>query len=425
MTASVSKEQHISPNRVSADVRAGLRLSSLSVGDALYLSSQVMPAFAGIVLLAIVTVQAVFRLLRGLLRGSKARVAGPIGAAGDLHPVKVAIVISLVGLIFIVQSMMLPHEVRVGTAIHLLLYLVVVFAHRSLIASWPSLQLVRWVVWVNTILLLTFFLDGVREVFWYENLGKYRFRSYYFEPSIAALIYVLNIMIIWSCGRQSRDYMLLISMSLAGLMLTYSGSGILLLALIMMTGIKWRRLALILKIALIVIPPMVFWSLTPQGAEAINDLIVQRVVGIVTLEYDNSVHLRAVAPFIFLAEQLETATYALIGFGVGGLENHILTNESSLHYLTNFAGELMTSINNGYVVLIALVGLPMAILCLAWLSVRVVSSPAPFGLKVYIVLYPFFSGFVIHPLIWLLVVMIGLRAARRRPLAINADRHIP
>ncbi|MEI6320516.1 MAG: hypothetical protein WCS09_18530 [Pseudomonadota bacterium] len=421
MTASVSQGQPVAHNRVPAEARAGVRLGRLSVGDALYLSSQVMPAFAGMVLLAIVMVQAVFRLLSG----PKARAAGPIGTAGDLHPVKLAIVISLVGLIFIVQSMMLPHEVRAGTAIHLLIYLVVVFAHRSLIASWPSLQLVRWVVWVNTILLLTFFLDGAREVFWYENLGQYRFRSYYFEPSIAALMYVLNILIIWSSGRRSRDSMLLISMSLAGLLLTYSGSGILLLALIMMTGISWKQLAPVLKIVLIVIPLLILWSLTPQGAEAIDDLIVQRVVGIVALEYDNSVHLRAVAPFIFLADQLETATHALIGFGVGGLENHILTNESSLLYLTNFAGELMTSVNNGYVVLIALVGLPTAILCFAWLGVRVVSSPGPSGLKVYIVLYPFFSGFVIHPLIWLLVVMIGLRVARRRPLATTAVRHIP
>jgi hypothetical protein len=277
------------------------------------------------------------------------------------------------------------------------------------------MQIVRTVVWLNTLLLLTFFIDEVRDFFWYENLGQYRFRSYYFEPSIAALIYVLNIQIIWTVVRKTWESVILIAVSLVGLLLTYSGSGILLLGVMMMTGIRWSRLVPMLKIIIVAAPPLILWSLTPEGAAAIDEMIVQRAFSILMLEYDNSVYLRAVAPFIFLSDQLESVTYTLAGFGVGGLKNYMLSNESSLMYFRNFAGEFMTSINNGYVVLIALVGLPMAAFCLAWLGARVVRSPAPSALKVYVLLYPFVSGFVIHPLIWLLVVMIGLHGAPSKP----------
>lgn len=374
----------------------------IGLGNALYISSQFLPAVTGPVLMLLIGWQALRSLLlpKGSARGPSSQ------SVGNLSPFASCVVISTLIALVLLQSALLPHDLRPTTAVHLLIYLLAVFASRKPRQVWPSIAVIRVVIWTNGILLLSFFVDGVREIFWYENLGQYRYRAFYFEPSIAALIYVFNIQIIWSFARHHSDFPLLISISLVSLLLTYSGSGFLLLALMILSGIDWRRLIPLLKGLAFAIPPLLLFSMTERGSDAIDELIVRRLAGILALEYDNSIHLRAVAPFLFLGDQMQSGIYAWIGFGIGGIENYISGNESNLIYLSNFAGEIMTTINNGYVVLASLVGIPIALILVLWFVRRLFIASMPRGLKVYVALYPFVSGFVIHPLFWLLLAIV-------------------
>lgn len=365
-----------------------------------------MPAFAGVALLGLVAFQTLLSAPRAnrLGRTVSERVS-------NLNGKRTLLIVAACLSVFLIQSAFLHHELKPQTAAHLLTYAVLAFGARSLAPSWPSLALVKISVWVNALLLLTFYLPQLREVFWYENLGQYRFRSIYFEPSIAALMFVLNIMVLWLCATRVRHAPLLIALSVLCLALTYSGSGMLMLAALMLTGFSRRQLWTLTKLVLMTSPLLAVWIISPTGSAAIQEMLVSRVAGILALEYDNSVHLRAVAPFLFLADLAASSQTAILGAGIGGIESFILTNENDFWYLTDFSGEQLTAINNGYVVVVALLGIPLALSVFLTATVWLWRSRAPRSLKVFLLLYPFVSGFMIHPLVWLLLVMVGLNSA--------------
>lgn len=405
-----------------ADSRRGpVRLAALAppcapitTGNALFIASQFMPAFAGAALIALVALQ-------GLLSAPRTRRKWRpfTDSVSRLNVERTLLIVAACLTVYVIQSIFLPHHLKPLTAAHLLIYLAIVFGGKSLAPSWPNLSLIKISVWGNAILLLTYYAPPLRDTFWYENLGQFRYRSIYFEPSIAALMLVLNITVIWSCATRVRYASLLIAVSLLCLALTYSGSGILVLAAMMFTSFSRPHLRTMLKLALASGLLLGAWIASPTGSDAIQELLISRLSGIIALEYDNSVHLRAVAPFLFLADLMDSPWTAILGAGIGGIEAFIMANEASFWYLTDFSGEQLTAINNGYVVIIALVGIPLAALAFLAASVWLWRSRAPRSLKAFLLLYPFVSGFVIHPLLWLLVVMVGVKSSSavdgRRP----------
>jgi hypothetical protein len=389
--------------RVTGAVESGARITT---GNALYVASQFMPALAGAVLVTLVVAQALLSAF-----SSRRQRLAMSGSAAHLHGRRTVLIVAACMTIFLLQVALLPHELKLFTAAHLLVYLVVALGARSLKPSWPSLGLVKISVWANALLLLTYYMPGLKEQFWYENLGQYRFRSIYFEPSIAALMFVLNILVLWSNTAKVRYAALLVALSLVSLALTYSGSGLLVLAALALTGFSRKHLWLLVKLVLVTGPVLALWALSPGGSEAFQEMIVSRIAGILALEFDASVFLRAVAPFLFLLDLVDSPWTFLLGAGIGGIESFILSNESTFWYLTNFSGEQLTAINNGYIVTAALLGIPMALLLGLVMATWLWRSRAPRGLKMFLLLYPFVSGFVIHPLLWLLVVMVGVQSA--------------
>ncbi len=378
--------------------------SRMGVGSALYLAAQALPGYSGLVLVLIFVSQF---LMRFLLRLGP----GPIGVqpiAGDFSALRVLLILIAVILIFVAQTTALPHELKPQTFMHLIVYLFVALGHRSQIPSWPSIRLVRLIVWINSCLLLTYFFHDFRAIFWAENVGQFRFRSYFYEPSIAALVYGLNIIIILERGRRARDSWILIALSGLGLFLTFSGSGFALLAVIIFASLYEKKsiksvlpllsfmLALLLVSNTFLLPYLVT-----------EELIFRRIELIFEANADHSAYLRFVAPFLFSYHQLSSGLYGFFGVGIGGIENYISANAADLWFLIEYTGDLSTNLNNGYAVLLALTGLPIWLALLAAATRRVVRSSTPLSLKMFLVFYPMFSGFVIDPLLWLLLVMVG------------------
>jgi hypothetical protein len=391
---------------VDMSMSAGPRAAAwhgLGAGSVLYLASQFQPAFAGLALLVLLLLSAF----------GPSQPAGPLRAASRalaLRPDATLLLVALSGLVFIAQSLLLPNEIKPFSAVHLLAYLVVALARREHGPNWPALPLVRAVSLVNALLLLTLFVPVLADIFWYENLGQRRFRAFYFEPSIAAVVYVLNLIVLWHASPQPRRELPFVACNLVCLVLTFSGSGFVLMAAVLASSLGRGRLAGLGRYALLAVPAAVAWALTESGSAALQELVLSRAAGIAALEYDNSVHLRAVAPLLFVADFLEAGRNTWFGAGIGGIESYVDLRAGSLWFLVDFAGNLVPHINNGYVVVLALLGLPLgSLVILLWL-VLLARARVPRALKVFALLYPLFSGFVIHPLLWLLVVMLGWSA---------------
>lgn len=386
-------------------------LGGLSTGSVLYLAAQFPPAFTGVAMLLLVMWSAV----------------GPAQPLDRLHsrwraialrPDRVVLIVAAIGAVVLVQSMVLPNDLKPFTAAHLIAYSIVALARRDWAPDWPAATFVRAVSVVNAALLLSFFLPGLTEVFWFEFVGQYRYRSFYLEPSIAAIIAVLNLVVLWHSGGGGRREFPYIVCNLLCLALTFSGSGLLLLGVVLIASIRRSNATVGWRYGLLVVPAVIAWTSSESGGAAIQELIVGRAAGILSLEYDNSVHLRAIAPMLFVAELLDGGLHTWLGAGIGGIESYVLQHARDMWFMVDFAGDTVAEINNGYVVVIALFGVPLGVVfILLWLTV-LVRARVPAALKAYVILYPLVSGFVIHPLFWLLVVMIGSRS-RTSP----AQRH--
>lgn len=393
---------------------ASSALGGLGAGSALYLASQFMPAYAGLALVLLVLCSAFgSRQPPGLYRGPTRALA--------LRPELLLLLVALTGLVVIVQALLLPNAIKPFSAAHLLVYLVIAFARWDQGPNWPALPLVRAVSVANALLLLTLFVPGLVDLFWYENLDQRRFRAFYFEPSIAAVVYVLNLVVLWHASARTRGEAPYVVCNLLCLALTYSGSGFLLLAAVLASGLRGSRLAGLWRYALLALPLGLAWAMSESGSAALQSLVIGRVAGIASLEYDNSVHLRAVAPLLFVVDFLDAGLHTWLGAGIGGIESYVDMRANALWFLVDFKGDLVPHINNGYVVVVALLGLPLAVVVILLWLLLLLRAPVPRALKAYALLYPLVSGFVIHPLLWLLVVMLGLpamtttRAAARPP----------
>jgi hypothetical protein len=373
------------------------------VGSALYLATQAPPALAGAVLLLLVALSAFTPRSIPTPTGGHRRLA----RAADLSPASMLLLAAMLGLLVLIQAVALPNELKPFTALHLALYVMVALARRESTPSWPAVGLVRWVSVLNLLLLPSLFIPTLADVLWYENVGQFRFQSIYFEPSIAALVYVLNLLILWRHGERGSRELPYVVCNLLCLALTYSGSGFLALAVVALFEFRRLRARTILAYLLLLAPAAILWLASEGGGEAIQQMIVGRAAGIVALDYDNSIHLRVVAPLLFLSELADGSVNAWLGAGVGGIESFMALRESALWFMTDFKGDPVLYINNGYIVAAALFGIPIACLLIAAWALYVLFAQAPASLKAFALLYPLVSGFVIHPLLWLLVVMIG------------------
>ena len=318
-----------------------------------------------------------------------------------LDYLKLTFSIGLLSVFFFVQSQFLDNSLRITTLLHLALYASMTFAVKCDASPMPPLSLVRIVTIANFFLIFTFFVPGLKDFFWYENVGMYRYRSFYFEPSILAIFCVFNILVLYSSGVRG-NFLYLIGNFLS-LMVTVSGSGFFLLLLCVFVEIRFKNLVRFGLIFLVAVPLGMIILRYMGFYDSLLEQILGRISGVFETQTDGSAQVRFVASYQYLSVLSGDLRSFFLGSGIGGIQSFMAEHTESLWFFINYDGEFLSEINNGYVVLIAIFGFPIGLFFLIKYISLFLRSDFHKSYRAFAVFYPFFSGFVIHPLFFLLV----------------------
>lgn len=368
----------------------------MNFATAFYLAAQVPARFSGAVLLLLVAA--------GLLLQSQRPRSATVSGVIALDWQRAVLAVCCVGLLAIFQALWLPNDNKALTVAHLLVYVVLFLARDRGQRQDVAGAAVALTTLLTLLLLLSFPLPALRDIAYVEKVGGYRFQSYFSEPSLAAFLLIFNLNQLWLSGLEKPWSRWLLVINLVCLIPTFSGSGMMLLALLVATHLRhnfsWRQalwFLLLLGVALV--------GLRTLFSAAFDQMLVARAAGLLGNQTDNSTFVRFVVPWLFLRDLVQDDVHFWFGTGLGGLVDFIETNHQRLWYLVDYQGQTLANLNNGYVIVLALLGVPLGLVLIISVVYRVGVSPADPKSKVLFLAYPFFSGYVSHPMPWLLLAL--------------------
>lgn len=299
------------------------------------------------------------------------------------------------------QALIFDYSFKVTTAAHFaaILLLVMIPKEEKHVISYP---LIVTVTILNFLLLFTYFMSFA-DIFWVENIGAYRFQSYFIEPSVAALFYAFNVVYIFSLSFKERpkSFIAIVLLNLLMISLTASGSGFFIIgfSLIFVGGQRYKFSTILVILALVAIIGL--FLLGQISPEQYQILISDRIDGILIGNVDTSISLRFIAPWQLLGVILDSPVHAIFGAGIGGLDSYVSSNLNWLTSFENFDRTSVVYVNNGYVAGFATLGLlgiiPFAVYL--WSILKRLWNEHR-ALAVFLFLYPFFAGFFISIVYW-------------------------
>lgn len=265
------------------------------------------------------------------------------------------------------------------------------------------IKCVKVVTLLNFMLIFTFVIPNLRGYFFYENLGFYRYKSVYLEPSILASFTVFNMLVIMFYDRSNKKMLFTFS-NLIVLFLSFSGSGFFIFMFIFfiysIIKLSLRYIICLLSFLLL----FFVYILNFENAFTI------RVYNFLNNNYDNSTILRFVAPVEYLIKFSEKNFYNIF-IGVGDPRMFIKKNfyDFNFFYLWN---QLPTyNVNNGYIVALSLGGIVFILILLVYLISKISKHKIP--ILIFIIIFPLFSGHFVSILYWFLLSVFSLEFYKR------------
>lgn len=364
-----------------------MKRRSLLLGTGLLLSIQLPALYGSALFLSLLLLASLFS-------------RGP-SAHGHPRLSRIHALIAALGLIlhYLVNVDSLHSPPDLVSVVHGSMYLLVAASLRGRI-DLPSLRhLLVLLTIVSLALLVLGPVQLVREFAFIDTVNGLRFRSYFSEPSIAAIAFCLNIILVR--GEKSKRLKLFVLLGNTILVVfTFSGTGLILLAVALLDkeAMRWIPAGIIALVA----AALLFRIGMPAEFETI---VFARVERLLNNDLSNSSFLRFIAPWLTVEGAFREVDVFLAGVGIGGLSDYLMANGRTFYYLQNYAGEQVLVLNNGYAVLFVLLGFPAAVFILAWMAARLKASKAEFRIKLLFLLLPFFSGAIWAANFWLLFYM--------------------
>jgi hypothetical protein len=369
----------------------------------LYIASQFPPQFCGVVAIILFLANNVLRIsFHGNTLGIKV-------TNRHLSYVKSALIVSVILFIITLQALLFAYPLSTISILQTSFYAVLIGAGRLESHGPVPKNLIASVTWLNVLVLFFSLHPQVQAMAFFETPGGLRYQSIYIEPSYAAFIYLFNIVELIKIKRTEKvDGLIFLNILL--IFITFSGSGLALLLLFLMAYVIEKfSFKSKLKVASVVIALLTTFIFSARSA--FNEMVLSRWQGILTGDIDNSVFLRFVAPWVFLDQMAGRWVHFMAGVGIGGINEYINYYRSELAFLQFYDGSDATGLNNGYAVILAMMGFPFGfgliclIIFLVWRSNSAISS------KALLLAYPFFSGWIVHPLYILMLAIVIKKTA--------------
>lgn len=245
---------------------------------------------------------------------------------------------------------------------------------------------------LNTILIFSYFIPNLRDIFYFDLMGFYRFQGIYLEPSIAAISSIFNIIVLLPYAKKNKNS-LYIFINLLIVMLTFSGSGLFLLLTTL-----FFYLVKNIKASSLFFSFCFLMSLYYLIFLAFQDnFIYVRIMNILDGNFSNSTYIRFFAPFEFINHLYDTSTSNFL-IGVSDPRLYIESNHSDFKYFYVWNGSKTYDLNNGYAVLWSLTGLIGLGTFFTYMFYHWKNKN--FLLNIFVFFVPFFTGHFVSIIYW-------------------------
>ena len=291
----------------------------------------------------------------------------------------------------------------IGLCIHFLLLFFLVFFIKDEKFSLGHLLIVikSFLIFSLLIFLYNAFLNDFQFGF-IKALSIPRFQGIFREPSIASFNFLLFGVILFSYDKAKISFWVLLCLFF--ILVTFSGSGYILLLITALSYIKFKitKRRLLITLSILIVTSLV--SIALVNTEGYQKLVSKRLSRVSSGD-DNSSKLRFLAP-------LQAAEFTMLdspafGFGIGTSESVIDENRSFFTLFELFDGEETTKVNNIYALIILYGGfflIAVHFLLIYSLGRKINYENRP--IYVLFLFFPFFSGFYVDIFFWFLVYFI-------------------
>lgn len=258
-----------------------------------------------------------------------------------------------------------------------------------------SLKIIKTITLINFLLLFSFFIPYISDIFWREHIGNFRYRSYFSEPSVSSIIYLVNILILFTA---SKKFNIFIFFNAICILLTFSMFGYFSLFLfVTYYFVFFKRLYLQFSILLLIILLFIYFN------ENAHDLILVRL-NMVINGLDLSSNIRLLNPFQALYVLFSKFDNLYFGVGIGNVDLFFFNNKIFFPFFYDWSNEYNPYINNSLVNIILHFGVYASFL---YISILLLFF---FRAKNYLFLFFFLlyiigSGYIFNPLFVLLVLI--------------------
>lgn len=245
---------------------------------------------------------------------------------------------------------------------------------------------------LNTILVFSYFIPNLRDIFYFDILGFYRFQGIYLEPSIAAISSIFNIIVLLPYIKKNKNS-LYIFINLLFVILTFSGSGLFLLLTTL-----FFYLVKNIKASSLFFSFCFLMSLYYLIFLAFQDnFIYVRIMNILDGNFSQSTYIRFFAPFEFI-NYLYNSVPSNFLIGVSDPRLYIESNHSDFKYFYLWHGAPTYDLNNGYAVLWSLSGLIGLGVFFTYMFYHWKNKN--FLLNIFVFFVPFFTGHLVSIIYW-------------------------
>lgn len=296
-----------------------------------------------------------------------------------------------------------------GLVLHLVFLMSITLLLRDKTFCMSSfIKCIKVITVVNLVFIFLYFVPPLRTILYFDMAGFYRFRGAYLEPSIAAIAAIFHIIILWQYS-PVKNNKIFILINLLIVIITFSGSGFLLLAIMLFSNfIKKIKLS---KIVFMIVACLSAYILIFEVLE--DTFLHLRIVNMLNGNFSQSTYLRFFAPFEFIHALYDSDLYSFF-FGISDPRLYIESNYSIFQYFYLWDGTKTYQVNNGYAVLWALSGFVGVIIFFTfmffhWRNRNIVYNS-------FFIFLPFFTGHFVSILFWF-YIFIFIEINRRNYLS--------
>ena len=258
-----------------------------------------------------------------------------------------------------------------------------------------SLKIIKIFTLINFLFLFSFFIPYISDLFWREHIGNFRYRSYFSEPSVSSIVYLINILILFAVYKNLNIFIVLNSICI---IFTFSMFGYFALFLLFSYYFVFFR-RFYFKFSILALIILIFLYLNVNA----YNLVFLRLNAIIN-GLDLSSNIRLLNPFHALYVLLSKFDNLYLGVGIGNVDSFFFKYKSSFPFFYDWSNDYNPYINNSLVNIIIHFGVFTTILYISILLSFFLKAKNYLFLFFFL-LYVFGSGYIFNPLFVLLVLI--------------------